>query len=102
MLLANEVFADLVKLLFRFKLDPLSFLDGLGKALASGLLTSGKLSFLLLDVAKLRVEDIVLLALLVLQLSQILLEFSMSLLSELSLEHQTTLGRLIEEICTIG
>ena len=102
MLLTDHVFPQLVELVFGFKLDALTLLERLREALPCGLLTSRHLSLLLLDVPQLRVEDIVILALLLLELRQVGLELGMSLLGQLGLEHEAALGGLVEEIGAVG
>lgn len=102
LLLTDEVLPQLVQLFFRFELHPLSFFDGLSQALTGDLLAGSDLSLLLLNVAELRVENFVLLTLFILQFCKVDFQFGMSLLSELCLEHETALGRFIEEVGTVG
>ena len=73
----------------------------MGETFAGGLLSRGQFSLLLLDVPQFRVVDIIILALFLFNLSQICLQFGMSLLRQLGLKHQTPLSRLIEKVRTI-
>ena len=102
LLLSHHVFPDLVDFAFSFKLDSFSFLDRLGEAFTGDFFTCTQLCLLLLDVAQLRVEHIVVLPLLLLQIDQICLHFGISLLCELSLEHEAAFGGLVEEVRAVS
>ena len=101
LLLSDHVLTERVELVLSLQLDPFSLFQRLSQALPSGLLARRQLRLLLLDVAQLRVVDVVILPLLFLHLNQVLLKLHLSLLSELGLEHQSTLRRLVEEVCAV-
>lgn len=102
LLLANHVFSQLVYLCLGIQLDSLTFLQGLCETFSGHLFPSRQLGFLLLNIAQLRVEYLVELFLLVLDLGQVLLDFGISLLCELGLEHKSSFSRFIEEVGTVG
>ena len=101
LLLSDHVLAELVELVLRLQLDPFSLFQRLRQALPSRLLARRQLRLLLLDVPQLRVVDVIIFPLLFLHLNQVRLEFHLSLLGELGLEHQSALRRLVEEVCAV-
>ena len=102
LLLSDHILPELAQFAFGLELDPFSFLDRLGEAFPSCLLSCGQFSLLLLDIAQFRVVKIVILSLILLQLRQICLQLGMCLLGELGLEHEATLGRLIKEVSAVS
>ena len=100
--LTDHVLPQQVEFVFGLEFDAFTLFERLCKTLACGLLPSGHLRLLLLDIAQLRVVDILILALLLLELGQVRLDLGMSLLGQLSLKHQPALGCLVEEIGAVG
>jgi len=98
LLFAGHVLPQLVQLVFRVKFDPLSLFESLGKTFSGGLLTGCQFCLLLLNVPQFRVESIVQFAFFIFDLSQVLFQLDLSLLGELGLEHEVSLGGFVEKV----
>ena len=100
--LAVELLADLVLFILSIKLNSLFFFQSLSETFSCSLLSRCQLSFLLLNIAKFRAEDVIVPLFLLFQFCKVNFEFLVRLFSELALKHKAALGCLVEKVGAIG